>query len=65
MDALDCPNFSETGVSLVPWDEHDADDWQEPGVNTIPEATAPPRSCMVCFSGSDTVGWPVHRKMLL
>ena len=33
MDALDCPDHSETGVYLIPWEEHDAADWQEPGVS--------------------------------
>jgi len=38
MDELDCQARAEKGVYLIPWDEHDADDWQDPGVSpTRPE----------------------------
>lgn len=38
MDELDCQSRAERGVYLVPWDEHEADDWSEPGVSrTRPE----------------------------
>jgi len=32
MDELDCQERAEKGVYLIPWDEHDTDDWQKPGV---------------------------------
>ncbi|ACV12093.1 hypothetical protein Huta_1924 [Halorhabdus utahensis DSM 12940] len=32
MDDLDCQDRAEKGVYLIPWDEHDAEDWQDPGV---------------------------------
>lgn len=32
MDELNCQARAENGVYLIPWDEHDADDWQNPGV---------------------------------
>jgi len=38
MDELDCQARAEKGVYLVPWEEHDADNWQNPGVtSTGPE----------------------------
>jgi hypothetical protein len=38
MDELDCPTRAEKGVYLVPWEDHEADDWQQPGVSqTRPE----------------------------
>jgi hypothetical protein len=33
MDELDCPSRADKGVYLVPWGDHDADDWQQPGVS--------------------------------
>ena len=32
MDELNCQSRADKGVYLIPWEEHDADDWQDPGV---------------------------------
>jgi hypothetical protein len=32
MDELGCQERADEGVYLVPWEDHDADDWQNPGV---------------------------------
>jgi len=34
MDELDCQARAKKGVYLIPWEEHDADDWQKPGVSS-------------------------------
>lgn len=33
MDELNCQSRADKGVYLIPWEEHDADDWQNPGVS--------------------------------
>lgn len=46
MDELDCQSRADNGVYVIPWSEHEADDWQSPGVTSsarelipeIPEA---------------------------
>jgi len=35
MEELDCQARAEKGVYLIPWEEHDADDWQNPGVTSV------------------------------
>lgn len=38
MDELNCQNRAENGVYLIPWDEHDSEDWRDLGVSrTRPE----------------------------
>jgi len=32
MDELNCQSRADKGVYLIPWEEHDADNWQNPGV---------------------------------
>lgn len=32
MDELDCQSRADNGVYLIPWEEHNTDDWQNPGV---------------------------------
>ena len=32
MDELNCQSRADKGVYLILWEEHDADDWQNPGV---------------------------------
>ena len=32
MDELDCQSRADEGVYLIPWEEHDVDDCQNPGV---------------------------------
>lgn len=34
MDDLGCQTRTDEGVYLVPWDDHDAEDWSEPGRTT-------------------------------
>lgn len=34
MDELDCQSRADNGVYLLPWSEHEADDWQNPGVTS-------------------------------
>lgn len=31
MDELDCQSRADNGVYLIPWSEHEAEDWQNPG----------------------------------
>jgi hypothetical protein len=34
MDDMDTQARAERGVYLIPWEEHDAEDWTDPGVTT-------------------------------
>jgi hypothetical protein len=35
MEELDCQARAEKGVYLIPWEEHNTDDWQSPGVSSM------------------------------